>query len=71
MQLETITDNNDLLVRRLILGAGESMYWHSDNCRRFTVVIHGTRLAIEYREGGDIGEFEVYPGMAGWDGRLG
>jgi len=67
MEVETITDADNLLIRRLTLAAGESMYWHIDRCRRFTVVVAGTRLAIEHMDSGDITEFDVHPGMADWD----
>ena len=66
MELETITDTPDLLIRRMTLAAGEAMYWHSDACRRFTVVVRGTRLGIEYRDGECV-EFAVAPGEVGWD----
>lgn len=67
MEIETITDNDNLLIRRMKLAVGETMYWHTDECRRFTVVVTGTRLAIEYLDSGDVTEFEVRPGLADWD----
>jgi hypothetical protein len=30
-------------------------------------VIRGSRLAIEYQGDAQLVEFDVYPGMAGWD----
>ena len=67
MNVELITERDDLLIRRLVLEPDESMYWHIDLCNRFTVVVQGERLAIEYRDGGGRHEFAVYPGSAGWD----
>jgi hypothetical protein len=67
MNVEPITERDDLLIRRLVLEPGEAMYWHTDTCHRFTVVVSGERLAIEYRNGGERHEFPVRPGLAGWD----
>jgi quercetin dioxygenase-like cupin family protein len=55
------------LVRRLILAPGEAMPWHRDPFHRVTVVLSGSALAIEYRDGGESEQFEVMPGEAGWD----
>lgn len=67
MRLEVITERNDLLIRRQLLEPGEATPWHSDACHRFSVVIRGARLAIEYRDSGDREEFDAMPGEAGWD----
>ncbi len=67
MQLETITENETLLIRRMILEPKEHMYWHCDACRRFTVVVSGSKLAIEYQDAPEVLEYEVFPGMTGWD----
>jgi hypothetical protein len=67
MRLETITDNDKLLIRRLVLEPGEAMFWHVDTCRRFTVVVRGSRLAIEFRDSGLCREVDVHPGLADWD----
>lgn len=67
MELETITENEALLIRRMILKPNECMYWHTDSCSRFTVVVQGSRLAIEFRDTTEIVEIGVYPGMTGWD----
>ncbi len=67
MELEVITDNDTLLIRRLRLAPGEPMFWHSDACRRFTVVVAGSKLAIEYRDSSEQVAVDVHPGMAGWD----
>jgi quercetin dioxygenase-like cupin family protein len=55
------------LVRRLRLAPGEAMPWHRDPFERVTVTLRGSRLAIEYRDGGSRQEFDVTPGQAGWD----
>ena len=67
MTPESITERDDLVIRRLILQPGEAMYWHIDTCHRFTVVVRGERLAIEYLDGGEAEEFDVRPGLADWD----
>lgn len=68
MQTEVITQRDDLLVRRAILAPGEATPWHIDLTHRFTVVVRGDRLAIEFREDGERQEFAVHPGQADWDG---
>ncbi len=67
MKIETITEQPTLLIRRLILAPNEAMYWHTDACRRFTVVILGDRLRIEYADTAEHEEFAVSQGMTGWD----
>ena len=67
MQTEVITERDDLLVRRATLAPGEAMPWHTDLVHRFSVVVRGDRLAIEYRDGGETFEFNVHPGQADWD----
>jgi hypothetical protein len=47
MKFELITNRNELVIRRLVLEPGEPMFWHKDNCNRFSVVVRGSRLAIE------------------------
>jgi hypothetical protein len=51
----------------LVLDPGEPMFWHKDSCHRFSVVVRGSRLAIEFKDSKEILELEVYPGMVGWD----
>ena len=51
----------------MVLEAGEAMPWHRDPYHRVTVVLRGSTLAIEYRDGGERDEFEVTPGRADWD----
>lgn len=67
MEIEQLTDTDGLVIRRMILNPNEAMYWHTDACRRFSVVVRGSRLAIEYKSSGKTVEFEVHPGMASWD----
>lgn len=67
MNLESITEEPTLVIRRLILAPQEATFWHIDQCRRFTVVVSGDRLRIEYLASGTFEEFEVTPGAAGWD----
>ena len=67
MQLETITEQDNLVIRRMTLSPGEPMYWHTDVCRRFSVVVSGEKLAIEYLDGNDDLNFPVHVGLCGWD----
>lgn len=67
MKTEQITEDDHLVIRRMVLEPGEATFWHTDSCRRFSVVIRGSRLAIEYRDSGEVHRFEVRPGLAGWD----
>ena len=66
MAMEVISERDDLVIRRLILQPGEDLGWHVDPFHRFSVVIRGERLRIEYRDG-EVEEFEVTPGEAGWN----
>jgi hypothetical protein len=67
MRTEIITRHEDLLIRRLILGPGEATPWHVDVCRRFTVVVCGDQLSIEFRDGRPPLTVAVRAGMAEWD----
>lgn len=67
MRTETLSRTPDQLIRRMILAPGEPMDWHSDRCRRFTVVVRGDALAIEYADTGETVAVEVHPGLADWD----
>jgi hypothetical protein len=67
MKSETITQRADLIIRRHILEPGEALPWHTDRCHRFTVVVRGEALRIEYRDSGTIENFDVHPGLADWD----
>lgn len=67
MRIDMITERDELVIRRMVLDPGEAMFWHTDTCRRFTVVVRGERLAIEYRDNGERVEVSVPPGLADWD----
>jgi len=67
MKTETITQRADLIIRRHILEPGEALPWHTDLCHRFTVVVSGETLRLEYRDSGKVETFAVHPGMADWD----
>jgi oxalate decarboxylase/phosphoglucose isomerase-like protein (cupin superfamily) len=67
MRVDIITERNELVIRRTVLDPGEAMFWHSDACRRFSVVVRGDRLAIEYQDSGATEEFSVHAGLADWD----
>ena len=67
MQSEVITRRDDLMIRRLVLEPGEAMPWHTDACHRFSVIVRGQQLTLEFRETGEQMEVAVYPGMVDWD----
>ena len=67
MHIETITEEDTLLIRRMILAPGEAMFWHTDVCRRFTVVVRGERIGIEHADDGSVFEVDLSPGTADWD----
>ena len=52
MKSETIPQRPDLAIRRHILEAGKALPRQTDRCHRFTVVVTGDRLGIEYRGSG-------------------
>ncbi|MGI9327444.1 MAG: hypothetical protein ACR2PZ_19655 [Pseudomonadales bacterium] len=67
MKTETISDEPMLVIRRMTLAPGESSAWHCDRCRRFSVVVAGSQLRVEYRDSGRFFDIPVHAGMAGWD----
>jgi hypothetical protein len=67
MKSETLTQRADLVIRRHILEPGEALPWHTDRCHRFTVVVSGDRLIIEYRDTGEVETIPVHAGLADWD----
>lgn len=67
MQLEVITQRDDLLIGRMVLQPGEAMPWHTDKCHRFTVVLRGEQLRLEFRDNGEEVTVPVHPGLAEWD----
>lgn len=52
----------------MILEPGQKTHWHSDACHRFTVVVRGSELAIEFKDSGETVVAMVRPGLADWDG---
>ena len=67
MKLELITRRDDLVIRRLVLAPGESMFWHHDVCHRFSVVVRGDSLGIQYLDATTVQRLTIYPGQADWD----
>ena len=67
MEIETITDRPDLLIRRMTLEPGQASPWHTDTCHRFSVVVRGDELTIEHRNVTNNIIVSVQPGGAGWD----
>ena len=67
MKQEIITETDEQLMRRMILEPGEAMFWHTDTCRSFTVVVRGSKIAIEYADAEEHLLVDVHPGLAGWD----
>ena len=67
MKSETITQRDDLIIRRHLLEPGEALPWHTDGCHRFTVVVSGEALSIEYRDTGEIETVSIHAGLADWD----
>ncbi len=39
MKIETISQRENILIRRHILGPDEALPWHTDLCHRFSVTI--------------------------------
>lgn len=67
MRTELLAKRDNLVIRRLILEPGEAMPWHTDACHRFSVVVRGEQLRIEFRETGEQITVAVHPGMVDWD----
>lgn len=68
MAVEIITDRPDLLIRRTTLQPGEATPWHIDACDRFTVVVRGERIRIEFEAPNETAvDVSVTPGQADWD----
>ena len=66
MAIEVLSTRESLVIRRQTLAPGEATAWHRDPCERFSVVVRGQRLRIEYQDGTSE-EFAVAPGEAGWN----
>jgi hypothetical protein len=67
MKIETITTRDALIIRRQTLAPGEATHWHVDTCHRFSVVVRGNGLAIEYRDAPGNHPVAVHPGVADSD----
>jgi hypothetical protein len=67
MKIETLSQRENILIRRHILEPGEALPWHTDLCHRFSVIIRGEALSIEYRDSEEVESFTVYPGLTDWD----
>lgn len=67
MLVERLSERDDLVIRRLILEPGEATPWHTDACERFSVVVRGDTLTIEFKDAGQPIGVAVRAGMAGWD----
>mgnify|MGYP006185813651 CR=1 FL=1 len=65
MRTETITEREDLVIRRQVLQPGEAGPWHTDAYRRFTVVISGDALRIEFQNASEPVDVAVHAGMTG------
>lgn len=68
MRVERITDRPELVIRRLELDPGDATPWHTDSCHRFSVVVRGDRLTIEFVDDDkDPIDVDLQPGLADWD----
>ena len=67
MRTELISRRDDFVIRRAILEPGEATPWHVDPCHRFSVVVRGDALMLEFRDSGETLDVDVWPGQAGWD----
>lgn len=67
MDMQIISERDDLVIRRMILQPGEKAYWHTDPCHRFSVVVRGSRLGIEFKDSAEMLEIDVGLGQADWD----
>jgi len=67
MEDEVLIRRGNTLVRRLRLATGEAMPWHHDPFHRVTVILQGSEIAIEYRDGSKGQRFTVKPGQVDWD----
>lgn len=68
MRVEVITKCDDLLIRRLVLESAEATPWHTDACHRFSVIVRGELLRIEFKQTGEKVDIAVRSGQADWDG---
>jgi quercetin dioxygenase-like cupin family protein len=64
---EILFHRGTTMVRRLLLGPGETMPWHHDPYHRVAVVLRGDAIAIEYRDRGKSHRVEISPGQVEWE----
>ncbi|MCA9278067.1 MAG: hypothetical protein H6815_04675 [Phycisphaeraceae bacterium] len=67
MRTEILHSHGNTHVRRLTLEPGESTHWHTDPHHRVTVVLRGSVLQIEFRDGSKPEHVPVAPGQVDWD----
>lgn len=67
MTEETLYHRGTTLVRRLVLAPGEATRWHLDPFHRVSVILAGSSLAIEFRDGRAPEPVNVKPGQVDWD----
>ena len=67
MRLEVLTQRDDLMIRRVILEPGDATPWHTDVCHRFSVLVRGDHLTLEFHDSGERVEMNLHPGLTGWD----
>jgi len=67
MSVRELSVTADYVVREMRLEPGAVSVWHVDPCRRYSVVLAGERLAIEFAGVPEREEFPVYRGLSGWD----
>lgn len=67
MSIRELNATAHCVVREMRLEPGAVSQWHVDPCRRYSVVLAGDRLAIEFAGVSEREEFPVYRGLSGWD----
>ena len=67
MECEILGRKQNVLVRRQRLMPGQSSPWHTDPLHRFTTVLSGTEITIEFRDGGEKIAVPVHAGLCDWD----
>jgi quercetin dioxygenase-like cupin family protein len=63
---ETLHHRGTTLVRRLILAPGEATRWHRNPFDCVVVVLKGTTLSVEFRDGAPSVQVIVTPGQVDW-----
>lgn len=67
MRQEILTAGRGFRVVRQLLRPGEATPWHVDSAPRFTIVLSGEGLRIEFADGSGALEVATSPGTSGWD----